>query len=70
MGAITGAAMVKGGLALLALATPAGWVYLIGAGIAITAAGAAASMVADGQTKRLAEWGYDPLMEWINSLWK
>ena len=70
MGAITGAAMVKGGLALLALATPAGWVYLIGAGIAITAAAATASMVADSQTKSVAEWGYDPLMEWINSLWK
>ena len=69
MGAITGAAMVKGGLALLALATPAGWVYLIGAGIAITAAAAAASMVADGQTKGWAKRNYDGILDWANSLW-
>ncbi|OMH33842.1 hypothetical protein [Motiliproteus sp. MSK22-1] len=70
LGAITGTAIVNGGLALLALATPVGWVFLIGAGIAITAAAAGGAMVVDHQTKNLADWGYERLMNWINSLWK
>ena len=69
-GGLAGTLTVNAGLALLALTTPVGWVYLIGTGAAIIGTAALVSMTADHQTKRLAEWGYDPLMDWISSLWK
>ncbi|OMH39519.1 hypothetical protein [Motiliproteus sp. MSK22-1] len=68
-GAVMGSLAVKGGLALLTLATPMGWIFLISAGIAITAAAAGASMVVDHQAKKAADRLYDPILDWINSLW-
>ena len=68
-GAVAGTIAVNAGLALLALTTPVGWVYLIGTGAAIIGSAAITSMGADFIVKKGADWAYDPLMEWINSLW-
>ncbi|OMH36281.1 hypothetical protein [Motiliproteus sp. MSK22-1] len=63
-GFAAGTAIVNGGLALLALATPVGWVFLISAGTAA----ALGAMATDGFVKDTAEENYGPLMQWINSL--
>ena len=69
VGAVAGTLTVNAGLALLALTTPVGWVYLIGTGAAIIGTAALVSMTADHHAKKGADWLYDPLMDWINSLW-
>lgn len=64
-GALSGAAVVKGGLALLAAFTPAGMVGLIVGGAAIAAGGAVAGYAVDSSVKsRAGEW-YDAIMEWL-----
>ncbi|OMH32522.1 hypothetical protein [Motiliproteus sp. MSK22-1] len=69
VGAVAGTLAVNAGLALLALTTPVGWVYLIGTGAVIIATAAGVSMAADHHAKKAADWLYDPILNWINSLW-
>lgn len=65
LGVLSGAAVVKGGLALLAAFTPVGLVGLIAAGAAIAGSGAAAGFAGDLFTKaRAGEW-YDAIMDWL-----
>lgn len=60
--AITGTLAVKGGLALMLVATPVGWVGLIG-GLAIVGAAAGASMVTNSYFKENSGAWYDRLMQ-------
>ena len=63
---VAGIGMVKGGLALLLMATPVGWVGLVIGGLAIAGSAAGASMLINGQVKNDAGGWYDSIQAWVN----
>jgi hypothetical protein len=67
-GGIASVVGVKGGLALLAVFTPAGLVGLIIGGLAIAGTTAAGAYFTDRQVQECAGGWYDTIIEWMASL--
>ena len=63
-GAVAGSLIIKGGMALMAVATPVGWVGLLFAG-AIVAGGVVASVTTNNALQKYADTIYDDILAWL-----
>lgn len=64
----TGLITLKAGLALLLIASPAGWIGLIVGGALVAGTAAAASIGMNSYTKNNSGSLYDSIMDWFSSL--